>query len=230
MSAPGLEQETGFSRSCLRKLEVVARTRGDKRHDAKSSRFRRIQVEPRCRRIDVPAVAFGFAYQLLITQLTDLSEDTPRGISENAFALAGIDRVAVGVKGMPGRLDRLRNSRLDPYGTAMFIDSICRVDTFRRVHPEAIAKIAIMDVDNQGAVLVSHIGGWSGGTVAGAIAAFRSRVVPANISCPARRLVAEEAAGRELQTEVQARTRIDCKPKDMARRRSKFAMPRIGWL
>src|SRR5215472_6126460 len=99
----------------------------------------------------------------------------PCRVSENASALTGINRFAVGVKGMPGRFDRSCMSWLDPHGTAMFVDSICRIDTFGWIHPEAVAKIAIMDADDQGAVLVPHIGGWSGGAVAGAIAAFRSR-------------------------------------------------------
>jgi len=167
-----------FAFARLRKLIVVPLATGT-RHVEDSGLWRRMQIQPRRRWIDVPAVAFGFCQQLRITCPTGPRDNTASSAAEHLFTVTCINNVSVGVNRL-SRPFKFRQPRFMPSRAAIFIYSKRRVDACSGFKLEAITQIAIENVGSQRTVFVSDVCRRRGSAVPTATAVFSPSVWAAN--------------------------------------------------
>src|SRR5437867_3111512 len=109
----------------------------------------RMQIQPRRRRVDIPAVAFRLAQQLRITYLSTSRDHTAGSIVEKFPALPGVDRFCVGVNCPSRPLLWFRLAWLHPLRAAKFVRLKCRVNALVDLQLEAVVEVTILDVGTQ---------------------------------------------------------------------------------
>src|SRR5258708_20897613 len=118
-----------FAATCLSELVIVSLARPSTQMTEGARLRGQMQIQPRRRRVDIPAVAFRLAQQLRITYLSTSCDHTAGSIVEKFPAIPGVDRFCVDVNCPARPLLWFRLEWLHPLRAAIFVHLKCRVNT-----------------------------------------------------------------------------------------------------